>query len=148
MPERIIEDAVERFDVAIQQQQQLVDEVKALRTSNRRQRTIIGGLAVLIVFGGVGLWTAFRASSDAKDAAHAVAALQNEQETERVARLAESCRRSVDVREDNRAMWLYLLDEFADAPIAADARRELDERLPSLQCVDSTPVPATTTPED
>lgn len=150
MPERIISDAVERLDEAIHQQERLVEEVRALRTSNSRLRAIIAGLAVLIVFGGVGLWTAFRASSDAKDAAHAardaaqaVATLQAQQEADRAARAADACARAVSGRDDNRAMWLYLLDRFADSPNAPDARAELEKRLPPLTCVDDVPTPVT-----
>lgn len=142
MPERLIAEAVDRLDEAIHQQEQIVAEVRALRTSNRRLRAIIGGLAVLIVFGAVGLWTAFRAAADAKDAAHAVADLQEQQEADRRLRAADACARSVAFREDTRSMWLYLLDVFADSEIAPDARAELNERLPTLTCVDDIPTPA------
>lgn len=51
------------------------------------------------------------------------------------------CERAVAVREDGRAMWLYLLDtadpdnERAPAFVA-----ELNKRLPPLECVDGKPV--------
>ncbi len=51
------------------------------------------------------------------------------------------CARSVAAREDNRAMWLYLLDEQpADDKRARDFRVELNKRLPALTCVDGDPV--------
>ncbi len=52
------------------------------------------------------------------------------------------CARSVAARDDNRAMWLYLLDEqpAADAR-ARDFRRELNRRLPALRCAGGDPIP-------
>lgn len=145
MPEQIIATAIDRLDEAIHQQELIVDEVRALRTSNKRLRAIIAGLAVVIVFGGVGLWTSFRASQDARDAARAVAELQHQQEADRAQRAADACTRSITVRDDSRAMWLYAFAAFPDSSIVADLRRKLDERLPTLTCVDDIPT-ATTTP--
>jgi len=52
------------------------------------------------------------------------------------------CARSVAVREDNRAMWTYLLsDASADLDRVARVRAELERRLPELECVDGNPVP-------
>lgn len=53
------------------------------------------------------------------------------------------CARAVAVRDDNRAMWLYLLDEAqpADDKRARDFRAELNDRLPALKCADGDPVP-------
>jgi hypothetical protein len=56
---------------------------------------------------------------------------------------ARDCQRSVDIRLDNRTMWLYLVDTTTEP----DSRRvkefliELDKRLPELKCVDGNPVP-------
>lgn len=57
------------------------------------------------------------------------------------ARLA--CRRSVEFRDDNRAMWLALFEMFPDNENAAKLHVTLDERLPQLGCVDNHLVPVT-----
>lgn len=50
------------------------------------------------------------------------------------------CEREVEDRDDERTMWLWLIDRFpgenADAALA-----ELDMRLPPLRCDDTQPVP-------
>lgn len=48
---------------------------------------------------------------------------------------AGGCRETVAVRDDQRAMWLYLLEQNPDNPRAASFRAELDLRLPKLECV-------------
>lgn len=55
-----------------------------------------------------------------------------------------ACERAVATREDNRAMWLYLVDKNPD-PTSDDVTEfvaYLDQRLPSLECVGELPVPA------
>lgn len=54
-----------------------------------------------------------------------------------------TCERSVAGRDDNRAMWIYLIKEFADSPRAPAFRAELDRRLPQLECKGSVPTPVT-----
>jgi hypothetical protein len=52
------------------------------------------------------------------------------------------CERAVAVREDGRAMWLYLVDTSTADQARVDAFViELNNRLPSLHCVDGNPVP-------
>ena len=59
----------------------------------------------------------------------------------------QDCERSVSYREDNRAMWLYLLGTASKNPSDEErARRvafvrELNERIPPLMCVDGNLVP-------
>jgi hypothetical protein len=52
-----------------------------------------------------------------------------------------NCLRTVAVREDNRAMWAYLIEENPDDPDVPAFVRELNRRLPELRCVDNHPVP-------
>lgn len=55
------------------------------------------------------------------------------------------CVRAVTVREDGRAMWLYLVDQNGDRDPkrTADFVAELNNRLPSLKCTeDGDAVPA------
>lgn len=57
------------------------------------------------------------------------------------------CRRAVAARDDNRAVWLYLVarePERADDDDVVTFVAFLDERLPPLACVDGTPTPTTT----
>lgn len=59
----------------------------------------------------------------------------------------EACQRTVAIRDDNRAMWLWLIDRIPDpGPLVAEARVEIDVRLPPLSCVDGRPKPLL--PED
>jgi hypothetical protein len=52
------------------------------------------------------------------------------------------CERAVGVREDGRAMWLYVVETTdADQARVNAFVRNLNERLPSLHCVDGNPVP-------
>lgn len=54
------------------------------------------------------------------------------------------CMRSVLAREDNRAMWDYLITNIADPanPKVGKFRSELDERLPHLHCdLNNHPIP-------
>lgn len=52
------------------------------------------------------------------------------------------CERSVEVRDDSRAMWLWLIDAVAgSSPLAPEARIQLNERIPALRCVDNHPEP-------
>ena len=55
------------------------------------------------------------------------------------------CERAVSVRDDGRAMWLYLVDTntSADPKRVAAFVAELNERLPRLKCVDGNTVPVT-----
>lgn len=48
--------------------------------------------------------------------------------------LQASCDRRADTRSDNRAMWVWLTDEFPGDDLARRARVELDQRLPPLAC--------------
>lgn len=63
------------------------------------------------------------------------------------AEVLRDCERAVAVRDDGRAMWLYLLGSAADDESAeARARIEefvvvLNEKLPPLECRDGNPVP-------
>ena len=60
------------------------------------------------------------------------------------ARQQESCERTVQARDDNRTMWLYVLDQGAgnaDAEQIAEFNQALNLRLPPLICVDRQPVP-------
>lgn len=59
-------------------------------------------------------------------------------------RAQESCERTVQAREDNRTMWIYLLagkDVDHDDPKVVAFTAELNKRLPPLECVDRVPVP-------
>ncbi len=52
------------------------------------------------------------------------------------------CERTVTVRDDNRAMWVWLIDAVAgSSPLAPEARVQLDLRIPALHCVDNRPEP-------
>jgi hypothetical protein len=53
------------------------------------------------------------------------------------------CERAVEVREDGRAMWEWLIEAVAEtSPLAPEARHQLDTLLPSLRCdEDNHPVP-------
>jgi hypothetical protein len=48
----------------------------------------------------------------------------------------DECERSVSARADNRAMWEYLVatNEDPDSPRVVRFVRELDRRLPPLEC--------------
>lgn len=60
----------------------------------------------------------------------------NDAETQR------DCERAVSVRDDARAMWLYLVDTADADPSRVDAFvKELNDRLPPLQCHDGNAVP-------
>lgn len=49
------------------------------------------------------------------------------------------CERSVQGRDDNRAMWLWLFDQFPDEDVVRLGRVELDQRIPRLECVGGLP---------
>lgn len=53
------------------------------------------------------------------------------------------CERAVAVRDDGRAMWLWVRDTYRGDDPAQMAKfiAELDRRLPPLHCVDGNPVP-------
>lgn len=51
------------------------------------------------------------------------------------------CQVAVEAREDGRAMWLYLGELFPDEQVITLLGDELDERLPSLVCVGTSPIP-------
>lgn len=55
----------------------------------------------------------------------------------------KSCERSVAVREDNRAMWEWLISKSNQSnPLVIEGRDQLDRRLPHLRCdSDLHPVP-------
>lgn len=62
-------------------------------------------------------------------------------------RREETCRRGVAIRDDNRAMWLYVIELNPDSPQRPQFVAELDRRLPRLECsVDGDLVPLL--PED
>lgn len=48
-----------------------------------------------------------------------------------------SCERTAQARTDNRAMWLYLLEDAPDTQRTRDFVVQLNKRLPPLKCVDS-----------
>jgi hypothetical protein len=54
-----------------------------------------------------------------------------------------ACERSVDAREDNRAMWIWAADTLTGGAeeFAIAMRIQLDERLPSTECIDNIPTP-------
>ena len=56
----------------------------------------------------------------------------------------QDCLRVVDTRNDNRTMWLYLIDirPDADPKVVEEFTAELNKRLPVLECEDNNPVPA------
>lgn len=55
---------------------------------------------------------------------------------------ALDCGRSVKARDDNRAMWLYLVDQNPTNPNVPAFVAELNQRLPPLHCNSSrNPVP-------
>lgn len=55
---------------------------------------------------------------------------------------ADRCERSVAARDDNRAVWLYLIERNPDSPELPTFVAFLDERLPALTCDGShNPVP-------
>jgi hypothetical protein len=79
---------------------------------------------------------------EAHSAADRVAEVQHSQEVDRIERAAELCARSVAVRGDNRAMWLFLFDLLAGGELIPQVAAALDELLPRLECdADSVPVP-------
>lgn len=66
----------------------------------------------------------------------------NRQEHDRQERLEDGCRRVVDGRADTRAMWLFLLQQFAGGPNVPVVAEALDRLLPALECdADNVPVP-------
>lgn len=87
-----------------------------------RMRLALGVAAVLALF-GMGAWGLAREQR------------QDEQ---------QACLRGVAARDDNRAMWLFLIDRLApdrakDPDVIAFINY-LDERLPRVICVDRKPV--------
>lgn len=60
----------------------------------------------------------------------------------------QRCDRAVAGREDNRAMWLYLIERLtpdrADDPDVVAFIDELNKRLPQLYCDENVPTPITT----
>jgi hypothetical protein len=46
------------------------------------------------------------------------------------------CRAVVNARDDNRAMWLYLIEQNPDSPELPEFVIELDRRLPPLDMED------------
>lgn len=48
-----------------------------------------------------------------------------------------SCQRTAEARTDNRAMWLYLLEDAPDTQRTRDFVKELNKRLPPLKCEDN-----------
>jgi hypothetical protein len=61
----------------------------------------------------------------------------------RDAETQRDCERTVAFRGDSRAMWLYLVDSTPDAdPKRVEAFvKELNDRLPRLECRDGNAVP-------
>lgn len=52
------------------------------------------------------------------------------------------CERTVSSRDDNRLMWLWLIDAVSGtSDLAEPALVELNKNLPALECVDDHPVP-------
>lgn len=64
-----------------------------------------------------------------------------------VERREASCREQVQEREDDRAVWLYLVHENPDSPRLPAFLAFFNERLPELTCLpgEAIPVPASTT---
>jgi hypothetical protein len=56
------------------------------------------------------------------------------------------CERAVAGREDNRAMWIWLGEQFPDDAVELGLPGQLADRLPSLRCVDGNPVPESEDP--
>lgn len=52
-----------------------------------------------------------------------------------------TCERAVAVRDDHRAMWTWLAERFPGEQIVVDIVDQLNDRLPTLACVDDTPTP-------
>lgn len=52
-----------------------------------------------------------------------------------------ACERTVQVRDDNRAMWLWLVDQFPGDELASRAAAQLDLLLPPLRCDGTKPTP-------
>jgi len=46
------------------------------------------------------------------------------------------CERTATVRTDNRAMWLYLLENAPDTKRTRDFVKQLNEKLPPLKCTE------------
>lgn len=65
----------------------------------------------------------------------------------RDAETQRDCQRSVSYRADNRAMWVYLIDQANPDRTAEEQERfdafvaELNRRLPPLECHDGNAVP-------
>lgn len=60
----------------------------------------------------------------------------------------DACQRTVDARDDGRAVWLYLVNrdpERQHDPDVVEFVAYLDERLPVLECVGDVPIPAPAT---
>jgi hypothetical protein len=58
----------------------------------------------------------------------------------------DACEFVVDARDDNRAVWLFLLHRASTdqaAPETIEFKDYLDHRLPPLECVGNTPTPIT-----
>ena len=54
------------------------------------------------------------------------------------------CARAVSIRDDNRAMWLYVVDTYTGEDNGAQMEAfetELNRLLPPLKCVDGAAVP-------
>jgi hypothetical protein len=56
----------------------------------------------------------------------------------------QQCERTVEARADSRAMWEYLINqaEEPDSPRVVEFVKEMDKRLPALQCEGARWVPA------
>lgn len=64
MPERILSEAVKSLDEAVVHIDQLVDEVKELQTSKRRDRILMAGLGLVIVAIGTLTWYAITTAEE------------------------------------------------------------------------------------
>lgn len=105
-------------------------------------RPFRSSLAVMLVVSTVGYIRQEQTINDAQETADKVAEIQADREADRITRAEESCERAVSVRDDNRAMWLFVLDLLAGGRLVPQVRAELDRRLPVLECdADNVPVP-------
>lgn len=57
--------------------------------------------------------------------------------------IAANCDRRVETRQDGRAMWIWLAEQFPGDDIADRALVELDRQLPELRCDWWRPIPLT-----
>lgn len=120
---------VARLNLSLDRQEQLTAQVEAVR---RRNRFLVASVAITLLIAAGAIALGFTALL-----------IDRQREEDRQHTAERFCERTVETRDDNRAMWLWLIDAVSTtSPLAGEARVELDRLLPVLVCDDdNNPVP-------